>query len=120
MKSRYENDGAGDSNGSFTLGLLVGATAGAFVAMLLSPKSGYKLSNNLRSMLYDQKQKVQGKWEATKAIAAEKVDEARLKLDLVAEHAKDTVDDYADRAKEKVDQLADGTKATVEKIQGRY
>lgn len=117
MSSEYQTE---DSDGGFALGLLVGAAVGALAAILFAPKSGYETRKQLKDLADQQKDRLREQWEDTKINAAIAVDEAKSKLEHVAQQAKGAVDVYADKAKGSVDHLADGTKATVDKLQNGY
>lgn len=99
-----------------TLGLMiVAAAAGAVTALLLAPKRGSEMREDIRGRYNDAMNKAHTKVsegaETMRSRAADVADKARSTVNRAADKTKDAADTAADKAKDTADTAASRTKS---------
>jgi gas vesicle protein len=97
-----------NGGGSFFLGFLIGAMAGAAAALLMTPQSGEEMRHILEQ-----------RGAELKGDAARRAEEARIQAQRLAEDAKLQAQRLADDAKAQAQRLATDAKGQVEYVQER-
>ena len=118
-KESYE---AESGVGSFLVGATIGALAGAVTALLLAPKSGREMREDISTQAIELKDKT---IELT-AVAKEKAEEfaqaTKEKTDELTQAAKEKTDEITQAAKEKTDEVTkvikEKTGEVVDKVKG--
>jgi gas vesicle protein len=108
----------GQSMNTFGM-VLAAAAAGAITALLLAPKKGSELREDIRGRAMDMQTKAQKKAEIARNKMNRSVDTAKNKAQDAADNVKATVNDAADKAKESADEAADNAKEANNKTAGR-
>ncbi|MCF2447604.1 YtxH domain-containing protein [Dyadobacter sp. CY345] len=98
-------------------GLLLGATIGACVAILLAPKSGKALRGKIKDLAGSQTDKLTRSWEQAKDSAGKAAGDAINAVDSAAGDAESKVKDLAGKAEDKIE---DGVETVVDRFQKRY
>lgn len=81
---------------------IVAATIGAVAALLLAPKRGSEMRDDLKGRYRDIKHKAKTKADDMEDKVSEGVEEARSKAKDTVDKAKDKIDDMADEADEPI------------------
>lgn len=91
---------------------LIAAAAGAVAGMLLAPKKGVDMRDDLKVRYNDMKFKTQDSAENTKDSMVDSVDNARSTVHDVVDKVSHAADKAADKTKDSVARAADYTKNT--------
>jgi gas vesicle protein len=95
--TRY-NDQEAANNGTFLLGALAGALVGAGIALLMAPKTGAQMREELSSGYNSARDAAARRYRDLADQASAKLDQATAKFDKATAKAEKTVDEYAGRA----------------------
>jgi gas vesicle protein len=86
--------------------VILAAAAGALAALLLAPKKGTELQEDIRGRMNNMKNKAQNKMEDTREKVGDGIETARSKAHDVADKAKSTVSSTADKTKDAADRMS--------------
>ena len=92
------NDQDARGNGTFLLGALAGALVGAGIALLMAPKTGAQMREDLNSGYNSARDAAARRYRDLADKAGARFEEASAKLEQAGDKLEKTVDEYSNRA----------------------
>lgn len=116
--SHMATDNMDKQSNTLAVVMLAGAI-GAVVGMLMAPKRGSEMREELIDKYFDTKNRAQNNVESAKSKAAETMDAAKDKVHDVADKAKEVVDRSADKTTDAADKVTERAKNQLDEAESR-
>jgi len=100
------NDQEAAGNGTFLLGALAGALVGAGIALLMAPKTGAQMREELSSGYNSARDAAARRYRDLADKAATKIDQASSKFEQASAKVEKAVDEYSGRAASNVSDIS--------------
>ena len=99
------NDQEAAGNGTFLLGALAGALVGAGIALLMAPKTGAQMREDLSSGYNSARDAAARRYRDLADKAGQKIDEASSRFEQAGNKIEKTVDEFSSRASSAVSDI---------------